>query len=57
MIALIVNLTGGDTFTARAEGEQIALDANDSIQIIAAVHGLLARSGILVASESADWEI
>jgi sulfate adenylyltransferase subunit 1 len=57
MIALVVNLTGADSFTARAEGEQIALDANDATGAIAAVHGLLTRSGILMASESTDWEI
>ena len=57
MIALVVNLTGGETLTARAEGEQITLDANDSTQAIAAVHELLGRSGILVATESADWVI
>jgi sulfate adenylyltransferase subunit 1 len=57
MIALVINLTGADTFTARAEGEQIALDANDATGAIAAVHGLLTRSGILMASESTDWEI
>jgi sulfate adenylyltransferase large subunit len=57
MIALVVNLTGADSFTAQAEGEQIALDANDATGAIAAVHGLLTRSGILMASESTDWEI
>jgi sulfate adenylyltransferase subunit 1 len=57
MIALVVNLTGADSFTARAEGEQVALDANDVTGAIAAVHGLLTRSGILMASESTDWEI
>ncbi|MGA3082361.1 MAG: sulfate adenylyltransferase subunit CysN [Terracidiphilus sp.] len=57
MIALVVNLTGTDSLTARAEGEQIALDANDATGAIAAVHGLLTRSGILMASESTDWEI
>ena len=57
MIALVENLTGGETLTARAEGEQITLDANDSTQAIAAVHELLGRSGILVATESADWVI
>jgi hypothetical protein len=57
MIALIVNLTEGETLIARIEGEQIALDANESIQAIAAVHELLIRCGILVSSGSSDWEI
>jgi hypothetical protein len=42
---------------ARAGSEQIALDANDSDQAIAAVHGLLARAGVLVSQGNADWEI
>jgi hypothetical protein len=58
MVALIVTLTGGDTLTARAEGEQITLDAkNDSGEAIAAIHELLGRTGILVSPGNADWEI
>jgi sulfate adenylyltransferase large subunit len=57
MVAMIVTLTGGDTLTARAEGEQIERGANDSIGAVAAVHELLARSGILLSSGNADWEI
>jgi sulfate adenylyltransferase large subunit len=57
MIALVVNLTGGETLTARAEGEEIALVANDSTQAVAAVHELLGRSGILVSTGNADWVI
>ena len=57
MVALIVTLTGGDTLTARAEGEQIERSANDSIGAVAAVHELLAQSGILLSSGNADWEI
>jgi sulfate adenylyltransferase large subunit len=57
MVTLIVTLTGGDTLTARAEGEQITLDANDSSKAIAAVYELLGRTGILVSPDSADWQI
>jgi hypothetical protein len=57
MIALIVNLSEGETLTARTEGEQISLDASDTGVAIPAVNELLRRSGILVASGSADWEI
>jgi sulfate adenylyltransferase large subunit len=57
MIVLIVNLTGGETLTARAEGEQIKLDVRDADAAIAAVNGLLARNGILVSLGNADWEI
>jgi hypothetical protein len=57
MIALVVNLTGGETLTARAEGEQITLEANNAAEAIAAVHGLLMRSGILVSTENPDWVI
>jgi len=57
MIALVVNLTGGETLTARAEGEEITLDASDSTKAIGAVHELLGRSGILVSAGNADWVI
>jgi hypothetical protein len=57
MIALIVNLSGDETLTARAEGEEIKVDANDSAKAIAAVHELLSRSGILISTGGADWVI
>jgi len=57
VIALVVNLTGGEALTARAEGEQITLDASNAVEAIAAVHELLARSGILVSTGNADWVI
>ncbi len=57
MIALVVNLTGGETLTARAEGEEIFLAASKEVEAITSVHELLARSGILVSSGSADWVI
>jgi sulfate adenylyltransferase large subunit len=57
MIALIVNLSEGETLTAQAEGEQITLDANNAEAAVASVNGLLGRSGILVSLGSTDWEI
>lgn len=57
MIVLIVNLTGNETLAARAEDQEIELDAHEAAPAIAAVHGLLVRSGILVSSDNADWEI
>ena len=57
MIALIVNLSEGETLIARAEGEQITLDAKDVSGSIAAVHELLGRANILVPRENADWVI
>jgi sulfate adenylyltransferase large subunit len=57
MIALIVNLSGDETLTARAEGEEIKVDASDSVKAVVAVHELLSRSGILVSTGSADWVI
>jgi hypothetical protein len=57
MIALIVNLAAGETLTAQADGELIALNASDPVAAIAAVNELLARSGILLSSGNADWEI
>jgi sulfate adenylyltransferase large subunit len=57
MIALIVNLAAGETLTAQADGEQITLNASEPVAAIAAVNELLARSGILLSSGNADWEI
>jgi sulfate adenylyltransferase large subunit len=57
MVALVIRLTDGETLTARIEGEEILLDASDSDEAIAAVNGLLGRSGILDSPGSADWEI
>jgi sulfate adenylyltransferase large subunit len=57
MVALMVRLTGGETLTARAEGEQIMLDAKDESGSIAAVYELLGQSGILVPQGNGDWAI
>ena len=57
VIALVVNLTGGETLIARIEGEEIPLDANNAVEAITAVHELLGRSGILLSAGNADWVI
>jgi hypothetical protein len=57
MIALLVDLTGDETLTARAEGEEIKVDSKDATEAVAAVHELLARSGILLSTGNADWVI
>ncbi|MFZ1086883.1 MAG: sulfate adenylyltransferase subunit CysN [Terracidiphilus sp.] len=57
IIALIVNLTGGENLTARVDSEKITLEANDPVAAIAAVFELLVRSEILLSSGNADWEI
>jgi sulfate adenylyltransferase large subunit len=57
MVTLVATLTEGDTFTARAEGEEISLDANGSDEAITAVLALLGRNGILDSPGNPDWEI
>jgi sulfate adenylyltransferase large subunit len=57
LLALVVTPAEVNTLTARAKNEQVTLNANNPDEDIAAVHELLARAGILVAHENADWEI
>ena len=57
MIALIVNLSGDEALTARAEGEEIALETNNAVEAVSAVHELLERCGILVPTGNIDWVI
>jgi sulfate adenylyltransferase large subunit len=57
IVALIVNQTGGEVLTARAQNERIGLDANDPDAAIAAVHRLLEQAGILAPAGNPDWEI
>ena len=42
---------------ARAEGQEISLNANNADEAIASIRGLLTRAGILRATDSVDWEI
>ncbi|MGA7342474.1 MAG: sulfate adenylyltransferase subunit CysN [Terracidiphilus sp.] len=53
LLALVVRAGENATLTARAEGEQMELDADDSMHAVAAVHQLLHRAGIFVSSERA----
>jgi sulfate adenylyltransferase large subunit len=57
MVALIVTPADGDTLAARAQNEQVTLDANDTDEAIAGVHELLRRAGILAPRGGSDWEI
>ncbi len=57
ILALVVNLTGEETLTARVEGEQITQDISDPAATIAAVNELLARNEILLSPGNVDWEI
>jgi len=53
LLALVVRVDKGAALTARAEGEQVTVDAAESMQVVAAVHQLLDRAGIFVSSEKA----
>ena len=53
LVALVVRVDESGAATARAEGEQIALEATDSNAAIAQVHQLLHTAGIFIPSEKA----
>ena len=53
LLALVVRVDESGAATARAEGEQIALEATDSNAAIAQVHQLLHTAGIFIPSEKA----
>jgi sulfate adenylyltransferase large subunit len=57
MIALVVNLSSGETLRARVDGDEVTLDANNPAEAISAVCELLARSGILAPAGNSDWVI
>jgi hypothetical protein len=54
LLLLVVRANESDSLTARAEGQQIALDTEDSIKAVSAVHQLLRSMGIFISSEMAD---
>jgi sulfate adenylyltransferase large subunit len=54
LLALLVRENDGDELTARAEGAEITLDANDRMHAVTAVHQLLHRVGIFISTEKAD---
>jgi sulfate adenylyltransferase large subunit len=53
LLALVVNTNEGGTLIARAEDQQLALDAYDPIHAVSAVHQLLHSAGIFIPSEKA----
>ncbi len=53
LLALVVKTNEGGALIARTEGQEIALDANDPIRAVSAVHQLLHRAGIFIPSERA----
>ncbi len=53
LLALVIHANQSDTLIARAEGEQVELDIDNSMHAISAVHQLLHRAGIFISSEKA----
>jgi sulfate adenylyltransferase large subunit len=53
LLALVVHSGESGTLLARISGEQIALDASDSMKAVSAVHRLLHSAGIFIPSEKA----
>ncbi|HUA91304.1 MAG TPA: sulfate adenylyltransferase subunit CysN [Terracidiphilus sp.] len=52
-LTLVVHASEGLTLTARMEGEQVSIDASESMHAVSAVHQLLQRKGIFISSEKA----
>jgi sulfate adenylyltransferase large subunit len=53
LLALVVKANEDSALIVRAEGQELALDANDPIRAISAVHQLLHSAGIFISSEGA----
>jgi sulfate adenylyltransferase large subunit len=53
LLALVVKVNEGGALIARTEGHELALDANDAIRAVSAVHQLLHSAGIFIPSERA----
>jgi sulfate adenylyltransferase large subunit len=53
LLALVVKANEGGALIVRAEGQELALDANDPIRAVSAVHQLLHSAGIFISSERA----
>ncbi len=54
LLVLLVRESDGGALTARTEGSEITLDANDRMHAVTAVHQLLHRVGIFISTEKAD---
>jgi sulfate adenylyltransferase subunit 1 len=53
LLTLVAHANGSSRLTARAEGEQVSVDTDETMQVVSAVHQLLHRVGIFVSSEMA----
>ena len=53
LLSLVVHASESNTLTARTEGRQITVDADEPIQAVSAVHQLLHSTGIFIPSEKA----
>jgi sulfate adenylyltransferase large subunit len=54
LLILIARDSDEGMLTARADGSEITLDANDRMHAVTAVHQLLHRAGIFISTEKAD---
>jgi sulfate adenylyltransferase subunit 1 len=53
LLTLVAHVNENAKLTARVEGEQVALGATEPMQTVSAIHQLLQRAGIFIASERA----
>jgi hypothetical protein len=53
LLTLVVHANDGPKLTASIEGEQIKVNADESMHAVSAVHQLLNRAGIFISSEKA----
>ena len=53
LLALVVRANQSATLTARVEGLELSLDAENPMHAVAAVHELLRRAGIFISTEKA----
>jgi sulfate adenylyltransferase subunit 1 len=54
LLTLVVHANEPSKLVARIEGQQISVDATESMHAVSAVHQLLHRTGIFISSEKAD---
>jgi hypothetical protein len=52
-LTLVVHASENPKLVARIEGEQISMDASESMHAVSAVHQMLHRKGIFISSEKA----
>jgi hypothetical protein len=53
LLTLVATANESETLTARAEDEELTVEAGDAMHVVAAVHQLLQRAGIFISSEMA----